>query len=173
MASSGDLTSIHDKFATVYTAGCLAIRENILPFERKEFLEAILTCEEDHVRFVADELAGLVKSQLSPIDIIRAYIQENRDKFIDLKDVPEKHNYECCLGHTNVHKDRAEYLFSENRLKEIMGCQGAVNELKKALYDKRLIATVSAGNGKLRYVVRRSIQGQRTGYLVAIFADVL
>jgi hypothetical protein len=76
-------------------------------------------------------------------------------------------------GYTNAHKGRAEYLFSENKLKEVMGCQGAVNELKKALYDKGLIAIVSAGKGKLRYVIRRILKGQRTPYLVAIFTDVL
>jgi hypothetical protein len=76
ITSSGDLTRIHDKFSTVYAAGSLAIREGILPFEGKDLLDAILTCEEDHVRFVEDELAGIAQSQLPPIECLRAYAKK-------------------------------------------------------------------------------------------------
>jgi hypothetical protein len=172
IGSSQDLVRIHDKFATVYAAGCLAIREKILPFVRNDLLRAIVTCEADHVRFVQDELAGVVQQQLPPIVILRAYIQENRDEFIDLKKLPANHKYESCPGYTNVHAGRPEYLFPVKKLEEIVGSPWAASELKQALYNKGLIATVAAGKGKLRYVVRRIIQGQRTPYLAAIYAEV-
>jgi hypothetical protein len=101
--------------------------EEIPPYDKNDFFEAILTCEEDHFRFVGDELDGVVKSQQFPIDILRAYIDKNRRIFLDLKMLPAYHDYESCPGYTNVHKGRDEFLFSENKLKEIMGCQGAVN----------------------------------------------
>jgi len=51
-----DLTRISNKFATIYIAGCLAIRFKILPFTEAELLRALLTCERDHVAFVDREL---------------------------------------------------------------------------------------------------------------------
>jgi hypothetical protein len=116
-------------------------------------LEAILTCEEDHVRFVADEFAGVVKSQQRPIDILRAYIQENHNKFIDLqKDkLPRNHHHASCPGYINEHDGRTEYLFSEEKLQEIMGSRGAADKLKQQLHSEGLNSTVSAGEGKYRY----------------------
>ena len=45
-------------FATVYAAGCLAIRYWILPFTEAELLDAIMSCHRDHVAFVDAEVAG-------------------------------------------------------------------------------------------------------------------
>ena len=45
-------------FATVYAAGCLAIRYKILPFTDAELLGAIMSCHRDHVIFVDAEVAG-------------------------------------------------------------------------------------------------------------------
>jgi hypothetical protein len=77
-------TRIHDKFATVYAAGVLAISERVLPFTPPGLLSAILKCEKDHIRYIEDELAGIAQSQESPIDCLRAYIQDNRRKFTTL-----------------------------------------------------------------------------------------
>jgi len=49
-------TRISDRFATLFIAGCLAIRFNILPFTEAELLDALLTCERDHVAFIDREL---------------------------------------------------------------------------------------------------------------------
>ncbi len=57
-----DLTRISDKFATMYVAGCLAIRYNILRFTEADFLQALLTCERDHVAFV-DRAPGLAPAR--------------------------------------------------------------------------------------------------------------
>jgi putative DNA primase/helicase len=60
-----DLTRISDKFATLYIAGCLAIRFRILPFTEAEILEALLTCERDHVAFVDRELGHMSPRAMS------------------------------------------------------------------------------------------------------------
>ena len=49
---------VRGHFATVYAAGCLAIRFNILPFTEDELLAAILSCHRDHVAFVDNEVVG-------------------------------------------------------------------------------------------------------------------
>lgn len=173
IGSSEELVRIHDKFATVYAAGRLAIREKILPFWRIDFLEAILTCEQDHVRFVEDELAEVVRQQRNVIEILRAYIEENCSTFINLqKDkLPPNHDHANCPGYINEYDGHTEYLLSEKKLREIMGGKQAANELKKTLNGKGLIVTVGAGDGKMRYSTKRMIGRDRLP-VVAIFADI-
>ena len=50
------LHRVRGYFATVYVAGCLAIRYKILPFTEAELLDAIISCHRDHVLFVDAEL---------------------------------------------------------------------------------------------------------------------
>jgi Domain of unknown function (DUF927) len=169
---SGDLERIHNKFATVYAAGCLAIREKILPFEYEAVLEAILMCEEDHVRLVDEELAKAAEPQQPHIDVLRAYIQENSHDFIDLKTLPADHDYKRCPGYINVHGGRREYLFPNEKLQEIMGRVWKADELKRELHGEGLISTASMRKGKPLYVGRRVNRGQRTPYLVGIFAEI-
>jgi hypothetical protein len=47
-----DLTGITDRFATMYAAGCLVIRSNILPFTETDVRLSLLDCQRDHVAFV-------------------------------------------------------------------------------------------------------------------------
>ena len=53
-----DLTRITDQFATIYVAGCLAIRFKILPFTETEVRLWLLICQHDHVAFVDRELGA-------------------------------------------------------------------------------------------------------------------
>jgi uncharacterized protein (DUF927 family) len=55
-APGRDPGRLHGKFATLYAAGCLAAHFGILPLTGKEIREALLTCERDHVEFVAAEM---------------------------------------------------------------------------------------------------------------------
>jgi putative DNA primase/helicase len=48
---------IHQKMATLYAAGCLAIRFGVVPLKRKELREALLACTRDHVAQVARDEA--------------------------------------------------------------------------------------------------------------------
>jgi hypothetical protein len=99
-------------------------------------------------------MAGVVKSQQPPIDILRAYIQENRHKFVDLKSnsLRANHDHATCAGYINGQfNGRIEYLFTENKLQEIMGSRGTADELKRALHSKGLIKITSAGEKEHRY----------------------
>jgi hypothetical protein len=99
-------------FATVYAAGCLAIRFGVLPFTEDELLAAILSCHHDHVAFVDNEVAGgpswvdaapvaqavaVAGSALQPIadavvpvttpyDRLQEFINHNRAEFLDLRE---------------------------------------------------------------------------------------
>ena len=57
-SSMRSVLRVRGYFATVYAAGCLAIRFGILPFTENELLAAILSCHRDHVAFVDNEVAG-------------------------------------------------------------------------------------------------------------------
>ena len=144
-----------------------------MALKTKDLLEAILTCEQDHVRFVETELAGVAQQQRSRIEILRAYIQENLYGFVDLKKdrLPANHDHASCPGYINVHDGRAEYLLSEERLQEIMGGQKGANQLKRELHDKGFISTVSAGEGGSRYSTKRTI-GKRAPHVGPISGEI-
>ena len=48
-AGDRDVGRISNSFATLYLAGCLAVRFKIFPVTEAEVLEALLTCHRDHV----------------------------------------------------------------------------------------------------------------------------
>ena len=112
--SSGgrDVGRISNRFATLYLAGCLAVRFQIFPFTEAEVLEALLTCHRDHVAFIDEQLktppgsrpaiihgttatttrepiAGAVVIAPTPFDRLRRFINRNsrngRHGFIDLR----------------------------------------------------------------------------------------
>ena len=104
-----DLTRISNNFATIYIAGCLAIRFKILPFTEAELLQALLICERDHVAFIDRELglvparatsthrppnaiskqaagSGAVVPATIPFDRLKRFIDDNtKGGFIDLR----------------------------------------------------------------------------------------
>jgi hypothetical protein len=167
-----DLTRVHGKFATGYAVGCLAIQEKILPVRGKELLEAVLTCEEDHVRLVDDEMGGGFLQQPSDIEILRDYIRENQHRFVDLnKDtLAVGHDHNSCPGYIGEHNGRSEYLFSDAKLREIFGRRNIL-EVKKELHRRNLISSSSAGE-EIRYVTKRAIGGQRV-WVVSISSDIM
>jgi hypothetical protein len=172
MQLSGGKTRIHDKFATVFAAGCLAIREEILPFTINELGNAILKCEKNHMKYVGQELAEIAQSQQAPIECLRAYIKQNRHTFIDLKKSPPSadHDYKSAAGYTNVHKGCAEFLISDGKLDKIMGGKWVTNPLKKELLSQGLISTAWKSNGQQKYVARRSIgPRRRTDWLLGFY----
>ena len=66
-----DLTRITDQFATIYVAGCLAIRFKILPYTETDVLRSLFICQRDHVEFVDRELGAVecsaVAMQMRPL----------------------------------------------------------------------------------------------------------
>ena len=120
-APDRDPGRLHGKFATIYAAGCLAIRFGILPFKRAELLAAILTCERDHIALVEKELArfpapgspplhrsrGATATSVQPaqsaIERLRAYLLENRKSLVDLRkpdaQLPPGHVHATATGY--------------------------------------------------------------------------
>jgi hypothetical protein len=89
------LLRLHGKFATIYAAGCAAIRFKILPFTEADLLAAVMTCERDHIAFIAKELGGAYALDASPsaaavprtpYEALKAYLNGPvAKKFINLR----------------------------------------------------------------------------------------
>jgi hypothetical protein len=91
------LLRVHGKFATIYAAGCAAIRFKIFPFTEADLLEGVMTCERDHIAFIAKELGGAnaLDANAKPIAAPNpsAYARMNtyvfgaaRKRFVDLRE---------------------------------------------------------------------------------------
>jgi hypothetical protein len=99
-----DVGRVSNRFATLYVAGCLAVRLKVFPFIEVEVLEALLTCHRDHVAFIDQQLkipagsrpalirnsvppmpqepinGALVVPARAPFDRLRRYINHNKQQ---------------------------------------------------------------------------------------------
>jgi hypothetical protein len=181
VAPGRNLSRVHGKLATVYAAGCLAIRFQLLPFTRAELLEAIHTCERDHVAFIAKELGGAGASGVNsiaaaaprtPYQALRAYLNGPIAKsFIDLRgpgaSVPPGHVHASAPGYRALYRGNQEIWLPYACFERIAGGPAESHALKTELHAKRLIA--SEGQGKRQYfTVKRDIPGLRRPRVIAL-----
>jgi hypothetical protein len=106
-APGRNLLRVHGKFATIYAAGYAAIRFKILPFPAADLLEAVMTCERDHIAFIAKELGGAYALNASrsaaamsrtPYDALKAYLNGPVAKtFLNLRS-----RRECAPQHVHA-----------------------------------------------------------------------
>jgi putative DNA primase/helicase len=77
ISTGRDLERVHQKFATIYAAGALAISYQILPWSRSELLEALVVCERAHVDHVARFISSApsVNRRLRPVDPLESLCQ--------------------------------------------------------------------------------------------------
>jgi hypothetical protein len=154
------LDRVHEKMATLYAAGCLAIEFGILPWKHERIRDVLLSCTRGHVALVARDQAGAARRQAAPLDSLRQYVRENRSGFVDLRrggiEDTSTHDHRACLGYVHQHQDHGlEYLFSDRRFEWVVG-GAAARRLKEELAGRGLLAT-AAGAGSDRYSVRRTI----------------
>jgi|ERR1700733_94958 len=162
VSTTRELERIHQKLATIYAAGALAIDYEILPWSKRELSDALLQCEEAHVEHVARFVSSApsVNRRLRPVGLLeslRQHVRQNRSKFADLRKGlivrNAGHDHDSCPGYVNRGPDRSvELLFSNGCLRRLCGGDTGVRRLKDEL-DKRgwLISESNRG------VTRRSI----------------
>ena len=161
------LDRAHEKFATLYATGCLAIEFGILPWQRERLLETPLSCTRSHVALVASEHADAALRQAAPLDLLRRYVLQNRGEFVDLRrrgiDITLGHDHRACPGYVDEHKDRGlEFLFSDWRFEQIVGGAAAARPLEAELARAGLIATEAGAAGD-RHSVGRWIGSKADG----------
>jgi putative DNA primase/helicase len=140
---SRDLERTHQKFATIYAAGALAIDYEILPWSKRELSDALLQCEQAHVDHVARfvSAAPSVNRRLRPVDpleSLRQHVRQNRSKFADLRKGliarNAGHDHDSCPGY--IYRGpggSVELLFSNDCLLQLCGGFSRVKKLKDEL----------------------------------------
>ena len=168
------LLRVHGKFATIYAAGCAAIRFKILPFTEADMLEAVLTCERDHVAFVAKELGGAIApdANANPIAApnpsafarMEAYLfgAGRKRRFIDLREpgarVPLGRWRATAPGYLGLHQGNPEIWLRNAQFERVAGGRREANALKAKLDAMGLIVTERRDNA-CYFVVKRDIAG--------------
>jgi hypothetical protein len=157
------LLRVHGKFATIYAAGCAAIRFKILPFTEADLLEAVMTCERDHIAFIAKELGGayalgakpVAASALrTPYEALKAYLNLREAG----ASVPPGHVHASAPGYRGLYRGKQEIWLPYACFERIAGGPAESRALKAELHAKGLIA--SEGRGKMGYFsVKREIPG--------------
>jgi hypothetical protein len=142
-----------------------------LPFERTALLQAILTCERDHIAYVAKELGlreGPVASGSDPfrplIRKVGGYLRRSRPKMVNVRTpgerVPRHHDHDSCLGYLGVHDDRREMWLPFEAFKRIIGGgRSDVRALQDELLRRGLIRAEESTAGNREFSVKREIPG--------------
>ena len=177
------LLRVHGKFATIYAAGCAALRFKILPFTEADLLEAVKTCERDHIAFIAKELGGAYALDASPsaaatprtpYEALKAYLFGPGAKtFIDLRQpgasVPPGHVHARAPGYRGLYRGNEEIWLPYACFERIAGGKGAAQALMAELHAKRVIASEGRGNGR-SFSVKRDIPGLGRVRVIALRA---
>ena len=133
LSPNRDLERIHQKFATIYAAGALAIRFEILRWSSRELSHALFACEQAHVDHVAqfiprDHTVGSARPRavVEPLERLRGHYQQNSPKFVDLRDGlldrRSGHDPDECPGYINRSPDASvEILFTHSQLLQLCG----------------------------------------------------
>jgi len=158
MESQGlnSLTRTSSRFATVFAAGCLAITYGILPWSKKQLLEAILECHLAGLRQLAHASRGGEPSEASLRAKLVAYLRENGGSFVDLEDRRPRLGrvgLQDAPGYLGTDTEAGWFYLTDKRLATIIGKGPSATSLKRRLLTESLMAKPK----KEGFVVQRKI----------------
>jgi hypothetical protein len=183
-------------FATIYAAGCLAIRYRILPFTERELLDAILSCHRDHVAFVdcevsggtrwiaegvnaqgpvmaeraATPVAGPTKPAELPFDRVRRFMNDGirKRRFADATSLVNRLPNANIDGYVlRKNGKRHEFWVLPHRLKLAVGGDAPDREAKHELLRRSLIVTERRGS-RWNFTVKRMTPDGKRSYFVVL-----
>lgn len=161
MRADRDLTRVHGRLATIYAACCLAAALGVIEFTRDEIKDAILKCEADHVRYVAEKVAQLNPNP--PLQRFKEFVDANSGEFIDLR--KKKVSVSSGVHPPGYFARKAGHdyaLITDPALAKAVGGTAAASRLKHDLQLGGNIATTGGGKGKTRFSAKWPIpQGGR------------
>jgi hypothetical protein len=142
------------RFATVYAAGCLAIRYGVLPWTRNDLLKAILSCQLDGLSLAIVPSVDQEPSVAALRDRLIQYIRENSSRFVDLdrERLRLGTDLEAAPGCAATHKGLDWFYLTKPQVEQIIGDGPNAHRLLKCLIDDKLIAQPKRG-----YVVQRPV----------------
>jgi Domain of unknown function (DUF927) len=189
-----DLVRFHGRFATIYAAGCLAHRFEVLPLPRAELLAADLTCARDHVAFVEKEvrrlrvpvsparaqgvvvvrstdkpIADAVVPGPTPFDRLRRFIDPN---IISQRGERDKirmtlRNGQLAFVYIGERDGQIEYWLPNDLFAEVAGGAREASALKQELFARGLLVTTQRDKG-VSYVVKRILPDGTRPFFVVI-----
>jgi hypothetical protein len=168
VAAGRDLTRFHEKFATIYAAGRLAVRFELLPFSHKDLLHALLRCEKDHVGIVPTAESAPSAQEPEAFQRLCGILRSRPSKLLDLRSQASGQTpLGGAIGYIVSRNGTPEYLFTEQQFEQLAGGRKQAQTLKSRLYALGAIATSGSGR-RLRYAVKRKLPGScaRTYFVV-------
>ena len=153
-----DLARLHEKFATIFAGGAMAIKLGIVPWSNNELGDALLACERVHIDLVAATEPTRQQQQKSdPWEQLTAHVRQHRREFVDLRKGlvgrSADHDHDACVGYVNRAPDgTVEFLVSNGKLRDIVGSEAALRRLKQDLSSDGMLL-----EGEHRHSVRRTI----------------
>jgi len=148
------LNRASDRFATVYAAGCLAVRYGVLPWARADLLDAILSCQLDGLSLAASpsQVVGPTVEALKTRLV--QYLRDNRARFVDLNRdrLQLGADIEAAPGYAATHKGQDWFYLAKSQVEQIIGDGPNAQQALRQLIDDKLIAQPKRG-----YVVQRRI----------------
>jgi hypothetical protein len=149
------LNRVMGRSATAFAAGSLAIKYSILPWDREKLLQAVLSCELDHLRHTKED-----DLNADPVVSLRSklvkYLNDHHAKFMNLKTKQPKlgrDKLDAVPGYRAKFKRRRWYYLTADQLKAIIGVGLNAVSLKRQLAGEGLLAKASND----RFVVDRPI----------------
>ena len=163
-----NLSQIHERFSTIYAAGRLAQRFEILPWTPNKLRKALLACEKAHIELT--QRAPQQISRATPLQRLQAYVQKHKADFPKLKkSSPATHGKSSSApGYRNTHAGKLEYLFTKSQFNQIAGGASLAQALKSELKERGWIEI----NGQIRVVPLRcetSFEGRKAAVFCGDF----
>jgi hypothetical protein len=156
-------------FATIYAALRLARQYGMFTLKKGSARKALLVCLKDHLRVTDGVTASVVAD--GPVARLKAWVQENRAKFVDLqKQLPKGHDPESSRGYIHRAEGRTWFGFRWRLVEQIIGGKKALKTLRHELNRLGVIRTTGSGKGgkkSLRYAVKVQIGPERE-YLCSV-----
>ena len=150
---------IQQKFATLYTVGCLAAHFGVMDLDRKEICAALLSCLRDHVAHVQklrNQPDHLVPGPMKSLQdyVARTGLKDLRNGLLPDISEYDPQNSPGLIVHHKRHGD--ELLLTNPQLEAIVGGRSHAQALKHQLERTGSIAT-NGSVGDTRFSVKRTI----------------
>jgi putative DNA primase/helicase len=139
------------RFATVYAAGCLAIKYGIFIWERKDLFRAVLSCQLDGLMAARGRIDQVTNLRQKLVD----HLVRNRPSFFVLNGkrlAGSAHEFGSVPGYFHTHNGEDWLYLTSDQLKAVIGTDKVAARLKQRLVEQALMATT----GK-RALVQRPI----------------
>jgi putative DNA primase/helicase len=128
------------RFATVYAAGCLAIKYGIFTWSRKALFLAVLSCQLDGLTAARGRTDQVTNLRPKLMD----YLAQNRRHFVSLngkRPSSTDHKFGSVPGYIHTHNGIDWLYLTSNQLKAIIGTGKAAARLKRRLVEQGLMAS--------------------------------